>query len=59
MPIGSLVHIVWGISFEESWKFQKGDTITVNGDRRIIRHKEDSVVYVDPFNTLDGSIVIT
>jgi len=50
MPAGALVHILWGISFEKSYKVQKGDTIQVNGDIRVIHHKEDSVVYVEPFN---------
>jgi hypothetical protein len=44
------VHILWGISFEESWKVQKGDIINVNGDRRTIHDKVDSVVYVEPFS---------
>ena len=52
---GSIVHILWGISFEESWKVQKGDIINVNGDRRMIHEKIDSVVYVEPFGALNGS----
>jgi hypothetical protein len=50
MPTGSVVNILWGISFQESYKVQKGDTIQVNGENRVIHHKEDSVVYIDPFN---------
>lgn len=50
MPTGSLVSIVWGISFQNSWKFQKGDIIVINGHSRMIEHKEDSVVYVQPFS---------
>jgi hypothetical protein len=55
MPTGSVVNILWGISFEESYKVQKGDKIKVNGDTRVIQHKEDSVVYVEPFSALNGS----
>jgi len=58
MPNGSIVTIIWGISFEESWKVQKGDTITVNGERRVIHHKEDSVVYVEPFNASNGTVTV-
>ena len=50
MPTGSLVSIVWGISFQNSWRFQTGDIIVVNGDTRRIEHKTDSVVYVQPFS---------
>jgi hypothetical protein len=50
MPTGSLVNIVWGISFQNSWRVQTGDIITVNGDTRRIEHKTDSVVYVQPFS---------
>jgi len=55
MPSGSMVNILWGISFEESYKVQKGDKIKVNGDIRVIQHKEDSVVYVEPFGAINGS----
>jgi hypothetical protein len=50
MPAGSLVHIIWGISFENSWKVQKGDIIVINGHSRRVEHKEESVVYVEPFS---------
>ena len=50
MPQGALVNIIWGISFEESWKVSKGDIIVINGSSRLIQHKEDSVVFVQPFS---------
>lgn len=53
MNKGAIVHVVWGISFEGSWKFQTGDTIFVNGEERVIVHKADSVVYVEPFSGTD------
>ena len=50
MPVGSLVNIVWGISFQNSYRVQKGDIIVINGHSRQVEHKEDSVVYVQPFS---------
>lgn len=50
MPVGTLTNIVWGISFQNSNRVQKGDIIVVNGHSRVIDHKEDSVVYVQPFS---------
>ena len=46
---GALVSTWFGISFEKSWTVQKGDLIVVNGEVRRIEHKEDSVVYIEPF----------
>jgi nanoRNase/pAp phosphatase (c-di-AMP/oligoRNAs hydrolase) len=50
MPVGSLVQIIWGISFQNSYRVQKGDIIVINGHSRRVEHKEDSVVYVEPFS---------
>ena len=50
MPVGTLTNIVWGISFQNSNRVQKGDIIVINGHSRVIDHKEDSVVYVQPFS---------
>lgn len=50
MPVGSLVHITWGISFQNSNRIQKGDILVINGHSRRVEHKEDSVVYVEPFS---------
>jgi hypothetical protein len=50
MPVGSLVHITWGISFQNSNRVQKGDILVINGHSRRVEHKEDSVVYVEPFS---------
>ena len=50
MPVGTLVQIVWGISFQNSNRVQKGDILVINGHSRTIEHKEDSVVYVQPFS---------
>ena len=50
MPVGTLVQIVWGISFQNSNRVQKGDILVINGHSRVIEHKEDSVVYVQPFS---------
>lgn len=54
MQKGKIVQLLWGISFEGSWKVQKGDSIQVNGDVRRIEHKEDSVVFVEPFSASQG-----
>ena len=58
MPNGSTVTILWGISFDESWKVQKGDTIKVKGDERVIQYKEDSVVYVEPFRGSTKNLLV-
>jgi hypothetical protein len=50
MPVGSLVQIIWGISFQNSNRVQKGDILVINGHSRRVEHKEDSVVYVEPFS---------
>jgi hypothetical protein len=50
MPVGSLVHITWGISFQNSNRVQRGDILVINGHSRRVEHKEDSVVYVEPFS---------
>jgi hypothetical protein len=50
MPFGSLAQIIWGISFENSNRVQKGDILVINGHSRRVEHKEDSVVYVEPFS---------
>jgi len=50
MPVGSLAHIIWGISFQNSNRVQTGDILVINGHSRVIEHKEDSVVYVQPFS---------
>lgn len=58
MPVGSLVHITWGISFQNSWRVQRGDILVINGHSRVIEHKEDSVVYVQPFSGSTTEITV-
>ena len=40
----------FGISFENSWRVQQGDTIYIANYERIINSKVDSVVYVDKWD---------
>jgi hypothetical protein len=54
----NLVNILWGISFDRSWIVQKGDLILVNGEIRRIEHKEDSVVYIEPFPGSTTDVVV-